>query len=330
MRIIPPSTAIAVEHPVILIVGQWGIGKTSLGTSLNTLLLDFDQGAARAQRSAPVAVIGRWSDVDTREHVFQGFDAVTIDTVEGCLQMLAADILERHCGAHGALNQRGWGVLKRRFAQFLGQLRGYGKDILLLAHVKDIRDGDRVRTVARIPGGSYHEVMRIAHVVGHLHLVNGRRVFDANLTERFPSGKNPGQWPALEIPPADQARAFMRDLFEQTRQALGAAQAVSQHVLASVDRWAQAIAGYRTSDDYAAGLRVLRAIKDTHVAVYAQAFHLFAAAAKAAGMKYDGQGGFQFVGRPAPVVRPLVPASSRPATWQPQLLSELTTSRGAR
>lgn len=321
MRIIEPTAAIAVDHPVILIVGQWGIGKTSLGTSLNTLLLDFDQGASRAQRSAPVAVVTQWSDVDTRESVFHGFDAVTIDTVEGCLQMLAADILARHpnCGSHGELNPRGWGLLKRRFAAFLQTLQGYGKDILLLAHAKDLRDGDHVRTVARIPGGSYHEIMRIAHVVAHLHLVNGRRVLDATLTDRFPSGKNPGQWPALEIPPADQARAFMRELFDQTRHALGAAQATSARVLESVDQWAHAIGAYRTIDDFTRGLAELRAIKTAHPSVYAQAYQRFVAAAKAAGMKYTGDGGFRFVGRPQLLERPSAAEVSRPATYQPSL-----------
>jgi len=111
----------------------------------------------------------------------------------------------------------------------------------------------------------------------------------------------------------------MRDLFEQTRHALGAAQATSASVLESVDQWAHAIGAYRTIDDFTRGLAELSAIKTAHPAVYAQADQTFAAAAKAAGMKYDGQGGFRCVGRPQLHERPAATDVARPATRQPSL-----------
>ena len=61
MHIIKATDAIAVEHPVLLIFGQPGIGKTSLAYSAaDPLVLDFDQGAHRAaNRRDTLAISGR-------------------------------------------------------------------------------------------------------------------------------------------------------------------------------------------------------------------------------------------------------------------------------
>jgi len=100
-----------------------------------------------------------------------------------------------------------------------------------------------------------------------------------------------------------------------------------------VQAWQADIATYATADQFTGGLAKLRALKATDLPVYTQAHHVLAVAAKAAGMKFDVDAhAFRDTGvRPPAPALPSVEASSgrRAATWQPQLLSTLTTERAS-
>lgn len=327
MRIIKPTEAITVDHPVILIVGQWGIGKTTLGCSFNTLTYDFDNGASRAVNRRDIAAISAWSDVDLSREVLRNYSGATFDTVARALALLSAAIIDENPknGSNGTLNQRGWGILRQRFGGVLDTLESYRLDVLLLAHAKEVRDGELRKIVADIPGGSYAEIMRRAHFVGYLALVNGKRVLDFNPTDKF-IGKNPGRWEPIEVPPAHQAQSFMAQVFDEGRKALGRISEASARIAAAVQRWQGEIAGYVTADDFTAGFVRLRSLKDSDLPVYTQAHHVLAVAAKAAGMRFNTQtSAFEFSGvrPPAPAPLPSVVAR-RAATVQPRLDSMLT------
>lgn len=310
MQIVEPGQPIPVDHPVILLVGEWGIGKSSIGSSLDTTLIDFDEGASRAVNRRHVALVRRWSDVNITQ--LRGRKAVTIDTVEGCLKLLQADILRNAKYGTASLNQLGWAELLRRFGAFLGELRAEGLDVLLLAHAKPVRDeSGKVRVAARIPGGSYHEVMRLAHVVGYLHLRNNRRVIDFELTDRF-QGKNPGQWPLVEVPPIAEARSFMAAMFDQARGVLGAAERAQAAAVATVATWRAEFQAIATPAQFREALAQLQRTKaSVSAGEYAQLQHLFRARMAAVGVEW-GPGGFRAIGRPTPMPLP----SQRTTAWQ--------------
>lgn len=324
MRIIKPTEAITVDHPVILIVGQWGIGKTSLGCSFNSLTYDFDNGASRAVNRRDVAAIATWADVDLTREVLRNYSGVTFDTVARALSLLSAAIIEENpkAGSNGTLNQKGWGILRQRFGAVLDTLQSYQLDVLLLAHAKEVRDGDLRKVVADIQGGSHAEIMRRAHFVGYLSMVNGKRVLDFNPTDKF-IGKNPGRWEPIEVPPAHLAESFMAQVFDEGRKALGRISEASTRIAAAVQRWQVEIAGYVTADDFTSGFLKLRSLKDSDLPVYTQVHHVLAVAAKAAGMRFNAQtSAFEFTGvrPPAPAPLPSVVAR-RAATLQPSMLT---------
>jgi hypothetical protein len=289
MRIIEPTEPISVEHPVVLIVGQPGICKTSLGYSFNTLLLDFDGGAHRAVNRGRTARLAVWRDLDLGREAYAGFSGVTLDTVERCLGMATAALLaarEANYGSNGSLNQRGWAELKRRFGSVLETFRSYELDVLLLAHAKDTRDGDTRQVRADIPGGSYGEVMKRADFVGYLSMQGGRRVLDFSPTDRF-IGKNPAGWPPIPVPPAEDARSFMAELFDEGRKALGVVSAESARVAAAVDAWRRELETYSKVEQFSMAIARVRALEASDTPVYHQARHLLWRAAKACGMVFD-------------------------------------------
>jgi hypothetical protein len=242
MKIIKGTDLIPVEHPVFLLFGQPGICKTSLGYSAkDPLLLDFDQGAHRAVNRRDTMAIASWSDVaelmDNRD-VLAPYSTIVIDTAGRCLDVLTADIAatDPKKAPGGNLSQQGWGVLKNRFRTWTSQMRLMGKDVLIIAHDKEDKDGDTRIVRPEIVGGSYGEVMKIADFVGYVYMSGKDRVLDFNPTDRW-IGKNPAAWKPLKVPPVEKATTFLADLFDQGRAALGNISGESAKVATVVDDW---------------------------------------------------------------------------------------------
>ncbi len=254
MRIIKATEAIEVQHPVFLIFGQPGICKTSLAYSTkDPLLLDFDQGAHRAANRRDTLQIGSWADVaelmESRD-VLAPYSTVIPDTVGRCLDVMTADIAatDPKKAPGGNLSQQGWGVLKNRFRSWTSQLRAFGKDVLLIAHDKEDKDGDTRVVRPDIIGGSYGEVMKVADFVGYVYMSGKDRVLDFNPTDRW-VGKNPGGWAPFKVPPVGKAQSFMAELFDRGRDALGKISEGSAKVAVEIDDWRAAIASFTTTDE---------------------------------------------------------------------------------
>lgn len=253
MRIIKATDAIPVEHPVFMIFGQPGIMKTSLAYSAKeTLLLDFDRGAHRAANRRDTLVIDTWSDVvELLEHpeALAPYSTVAVDTVGRCLDVMTADIIREtpKYGPGGNLSMQGWGILKKRFQTFMASLRALGKDVVLIAHDKEDKDGDARVVRPDIAGGSYGEVMKVADFVGYAYMAGKDRVLDFNPTDRW-VGKNPGGWAPLKVPAIGKATTVLAELFDQGRAALGNISEASSIIAQQVETWRTKLAGLSTAD----------------------------------------------------------------------------------
>jgi hypothetical protein len=259
MRIIRSNEAIEVAHPVFMIFGQPGIGKSSLGYSTkDPLLLDFDNGAHRAANRRDTLQIGTWADVtELTEHAdaLAPYATIVVDTVGRCLDLMSADIIAGNpkLGRDGNLSLQGYGALKARFRLWVAQLRTLGKDVVLLAHDKEDGDADTRSVRPDITGGSYAEVMKISDCVGYCYMAGKNRVLDFNPTERW-IGKNPAGWAPFTLPPIAKATTFLADRIAEARAALGALSEESSKVAVQVDDWRAAIAAYTTADEVNAAI----------------------------------------------------------------------------
>ena len=253
MTIIKATDSITVDHPVFLLFGQPGIGKSSLGYSTkNPLTLDFDRGAHRAANRRDTLPIDTWGDVAglmTNPDQLAPYDSIVVDTVGRCLDVMTADIAatDPKKAPGGNLSQQGWGTLKTRFRTWTAQLRTLGKDVLLIAHDKEDKDGDTRIVRPDIVGGSYGEVLKIADFCGYLYMNGRSRVLDFNPTDRW-IGKNPAGWRPFEVPPVNRAQAFMADLFDLGRSALGDISEESAAIVRQVEEWREKIQKFTTGE----------------------------------------------------------------------------------
>jgi hypothetical protein len=179
LKITRAADPIKVERLNMVIYGPPGIAKTSLAfTADNPLLLDFDNGSHRAANRKDVVRVEDWSDVAamTAEDLAP-FNTVIVDTAGRALDTLTVDIIRQNPkhGRGGALTLQGYGELKSRFGSFLKLLNSFGKDVVLIAHMDEQRNGDDVVERLDVQGGSKGEIYKSADAMGRLTITNGQR-----------------------------------------------------------------------------------------------------------------------------------------------------------
>lgn len=298
MKIIKSTDPMGVDHPIFCIIGDPGLGKTTLlSTADAPLLMDFDKGAYRSGNRKDVLEINTWADVTellADKAVLEPYQTIGIDTTGRALDFITVDIINSQpkLGRDGALTQQGWGVLKTRFRTFVAQLRSLGKDVVLLNHAREEKDGD-VRIVrADIQGGSYAEVMKVADFVGYLTMAGKDRVLDFNPTERS-IGKNPAGWTPLAVPHYANSPRFLADLIVKGREALGKIGSESALAAGLIADWSAAFDAYASTDEFNAVLPKLEAVAPK--AVNVQVKKLLLERAKVVGLDFD-KGKKAFVG----------------------------------
>lgn len=288
MHIVKASEPIVVENPIFHIIGDTGIGKTSLlgMAGGQGLLLDADLGAHRAQNRPDAAPIRTWADVNGLAESVAPYSVLGVDTVGRMLDVMALEIIraEPKMGKDGQLSQQGWGKLKTKFRAWLNEMRSLGKVIVLLSHAKEDKDGDTRIVRADIAGGSYAEVMRVSDFVGYMTMAGRDRILDFSPTDKY-CGKNPGGWEPIVVPHYLKEPAFLLSLIERGRKALGSISENGQAALSALADWTAKLEEATDADDLNGLLPQIQKI--TPAILQAQVKELLVARSKALGLVAD-------------------------------------------
>ena len=290
MRIIEPNEPITVSHVAILLYGDPGVGKSTIAnTAREPIVLDFDRGAHRAHNRRRVIQPDNINEAVTwlEAHAAE-FGDVVIDTVGRMLDMMAVEIMrdEPKRGKNGALDMQGWGVLKTRFVTFRNRVTSLGKDLILLAHAKEEKEGETRLLRPDIQGGSQAEVLKASEFVGYMTTVSGKRVVNFSPTDSS-IGKNPCQWERLEVPHYATSPAFLADLLADGKAKLG-------QIGESAKELDREIAGWRARLEEAEAPETLNVLmkslqKSTNATLKSAAWKLFLDRGKAVGARYNAK-----------------------------------------
>jgi len=259
LRIVRAADPIRVDRLNIVIYGPPGLGKTSLAfTADRPLLLDFDRGAHRAHGRKDAVLVDRWEDVaNITADDLADFQTIIMDTAGRALDVLAADIIRGNAklGRGGALTLQGFGELKARFISFLKLLNGFGKDVVLIAHMDEQRNGDEVIERLDVQGGSKGEIYKAADAMGRITIRNGQRVLNFSPSDAA-FGKNPGQLEALQIPHCDRPEfaGFLASVIQQTKDRLNTLTEEQRAAQETLERWRADIAGMEDADSINAAI----------------------------------------------------------------------------
>lgn len=253
LKITRASDPITVDRLNMVIYGPPGIAKTSVAfTAKAPLLLDFDNGSHRAANRKDVVVVSQWSDVaGMTADDLAPFSTIVVDTAGRALDSLTVDIIRanpKH-GRGGALTLQGYGELKSRFGAFLKLLNSFGKDVVLIAHMDEQRNGDDVIERLDVQGGSKGEIYKAADAMGRITILNGQRRLLFSPTDAS-FGKNPGQLEPLVIPPADapEFADFLGKVIQQTKDKLNAMTEDQRKAHAALAKFKESLAVAETAD----------------------------------------------------------------------------------
>ena len=226
IKIVKAGEPIKVTTAVALILGVPGIGKTTLANSAEKpLLLDYDEGSHRSLNRPDTVRISSWKEIEelSAEDV-EGYRTLIVDTVGRCLDHLINDIVEREpsLATAGTLKIQGYGRLKTRFISWLRMIRGYGLNVVLIAHAVEEKHGDDVKLRVDGAGSGKEEVYKLADMMCRVNSRGGKRYVDWDPSDSG-FGKNPGGLPAEELPNAKGGSDYLHKAIATTLSTLSQA-----------------------------------------------------------------------------------------------------------
>lgn len=240
LRIIRSTDPITVNRLNVCIYAAPGLGKTSISfTADKPLLLDFDRGAHRSANRKDTVQVERWEDV---AHItaddLADFNTVVVDTAGRALDTLTPDIIRRNpkMGRGGSLTLQGFGQLKSEFVAWLKHLNSLGKDVVLIAHMDEQRNGDEIIERLDVQGGSKGEIYKAADAMGRLSIRDGKRMLNFSPTDAS-FGKNPGQLEPLEVPHPERDPQFLARVIQQIKDRLNAMTEEQREAQAVLEKW---------------------------------------------------------------------------------------------
>lgn len=286
LRIIKSCEPIKVERLNLCVYSQPGLGKTSLSyTAEDPLLLDFDRGAHRAANRKDTVAIGSWSEVaDLSAEDLAPYKTVIIDTAGRALDFLSADIIKENpkAGRAGALTLQGFGTLKARFAAWLKNLNTFGKDVVLIAHMDEQKNGDDVIERLDVQGGSKGEIYKSVDAMGRIFIRDkGVRVLDFSPRENA-FGKNPANMDVLPIPSPNtpEGKVFLATVIAGIKAKLNELSEEQRAAQQLMEEWTAEIEKLTTTEQFNGQIEHVKSLPKPLQAV-------FNAAAKKHGFHFD-------------------------------------------
>lgn len=246
LKIVRASEPMPIANIVLTCYAQPGLGKSTLAfTADKALLLDFDKGAYRAAKRGDAVQVASWADVQSMNaDDLKDYNTVVVDTAGRALDALAADIIASNPKAgrgDGSLTLQGFGTLKSRFAQWQGFLRSLGKDLVLVCHMDEQKNGDDTMERIDAQGASKNEIYKSSDAMCRIRL-DGKdgRYLDFN-PRSGGFGKNPAQLPQIPFPHPDQNPHFLADVIAQIKSSINKITAVQAEAVKRQDEWSEAV-----------------------------------------------------------------------------------------
>jgi hypothetical protein len=191
----------------------------------------------------------------------------------------------KNCRRGGELSLQGYGAMKNVFQQFLEWAMGEQINLIFIAHLTEEKDGDNVKYIPKVTGGSYDILRQTMDLIGFIESNLNKRVIDFAPRDRH-IGKDCAEIGMVELPDyrKSEFRTFMDDIIKKTLDRMNSLAdnqaAILQKILDFEVRLTQL-----NPDKCNALIESLR--KENDKALQAQMFAMLRSYAERSGMRYD-------------------------------------------
>ncbi len=264
----------------ILIYGQPGIGKTTLGLSAPApLLLDFDGGIHRIRQQdvKDTVQVRSWQDVrEVMEEDLSAYQTLVIDTAGKMLDYMSLDIINgdpKMGRKDGQLALQGYGVRKGMFQRFIAHCSTLGKHLVFIAHDKEEKDGETKIVRPEIGGSSSGDLIKELDLVGYMEASGKKRTISFDPCEKF-YGKNTCNLdPLIQLDDLSKGNGFLgmvTERFKATAEARVAETKRYADLMENVRHQCEIVAGADDANAFVEWVKGTEAIWDSKI----QASHL--------------------------------------------------------
>ena len=183
----------------LMIYGQPGIGKTTLGCSApNAVLFDYDGGVQRINGAhrVPTLQVSSWEQTDEaleeikRELPETG--TIVIDTVGKMLDYMSDFIMRedpKMKQRDGSLSLKGYGQRKQMFINFVKKVSMLGMNVVFIAHEREERrtENGQEKVVKRpeVGGSSVNDLIKELDLVGYMQAIGKKRTITFDIDECY-------------------------------------------------------------------------------------------------------------------------------------------------
>ena len=194
----------------ILIYGEPGIGKTTLGVSApDSVLFDYDGGVQRINGAhrVPTLQVSSWEQtqeaIEEINKELPQTQTIVIDTVGKMLDYMSAYIIKndpKMAQRDGSLSLKGYGVRKTMFVNFIKQLAISGRNVVFIAHEREERRGEETYKRPEIGGSSANDLIKELDLVGYMHAIGKKRTITFDPEEHYYAKNTCNLAPDIEVP----------------------------------------------------------------------------------------------------------------------------------
>lgn len=162
---------------VMMVYGEGGVGKTTFAsTAPKPILADCEGGAkyfGLRGIKIDVAAIESWSDMKEFASLAKGdkYETVVIDPIGELMEKLQRYMVatgdSKLVQKDGAPTMAGWGWLKKTMRDYLKVLRDSGKNVIIIAHLAEDKDEDRIVKRPMVATKLASELVNMVDIVGY-------------------------------------------------------------------------------------------------------------------------------------------------------------------
>lgn len=171
-----------VPNLMMMVYGQGGVGKTTFASTFpKPLLLDFENGAkyfGDRGIEVDVAVFQTWLTIEDKQQLrdaLEGYETIIVDPIgEAMDKLIESDTISgaKNRQASGDLTMAGWGAVKKEMRNFIKWLRYTGKNVVLVSHVDEKPDDERIVKRPMIATKLSQELINMVDVVGFMQVIS--------------------------------------------------------------------------------------------------------------------------------------------------------------
>lgn len=197
MQIVKSTDPQAKPSIIMLVYGNGGVGKTTFGsTAPKPLLVDCENGAkyfGLRGIKMDVAKVANWSDMQGLFDIASSgkYETIIIDPIGELMEKLKRYMIakgdKKLVQSDGSPSMAGWGWLKDTMRSTIKILRDSGVNLLLVAHVSEDKDEEKLVKRPMIMTKISDEIVNMVDIVGYMQVVRSEEGEDKRVIMVDPS-----------------------------------------------------------------------------------------------------------------------------------------------